>query len=106
MSTIIRLALVCACSLLVLEWASSISSSTSADKAMATQQLVPVQQAVQTAMDTLQKRKLLYGDEFRLTVKKLPDKWVLWFVFLPETPGKDVTVFVDSAGNAEVSVGF
>lgn len=106
MKMMIRLAGVCACSLLVLQRAPSVSSSTSAKEAMATQQLVPVQQAVQTAMETLQKRKLFYGDEFKLTVKKLPDKWVLWFVFLPETPGKDVTVFVDSAGNAEVSVGF
>jgi hypothetical protein len=30
---------------------------------------------------------------------------VFWFVFLPETPGKDVTVIVDDQGNVRTLAG-
>lgn len=35
---------------------------------------------------------------FRLTASRVENEWVFWFVFLPATPGMDLTVFVADNG--------
>jgi hypothetical protein len=58
------------------------------------------------AMQSLRAQKLMYSEEFKLTGSKVGQEWVFWFVFLPETPGRDVTAVVDPDGNVRVLVGF
>jgi hypothetical protein len=40
----------------------------------------------------------MYREEYKLTAARVDDEWVFWFIFLPETPGLDITVFVSDDG--------
>lgn len=42
---------------------------------------------------------------YRLTASRPESEWVFWFVFLPETPGRDVTVLVADDGEIRAAAG-
>ena len=52
--------------------------------------------ALKIAVKALEEKKMMYREDYRLTARKVENEWVFWFVFLPETPGLDVTVLVSS----------
>ena len=62
--------------------------------------------ALKVAVEALRAQKLMYREEMRLTASKVDRNWVFWFVFLPETPGLDVTAIVDEEANVKTQVGF
>ena len=66
---------------------------------------MPVDIALTKALRVLYERNLMHSDNYRLTASRVNDRWVFWFVFLPETPGLDVTVTIDNDGSAEVLPG-
>ena len=61
--------------------------------------------ALKIAVDLLEKQKLMYRPEYKLRAARVKDEWVFWFVFLPETPGLDVTVFVSDSGETRILPG-
>lgn len=65
-----------------------------------------IHEALKIGVEALRAQKLMYKEEFKLTASKVEQEWVFWFVFLPETPGMDVTVMVDDNGKVETLVGF
>ena len=68
--------------------------------------MLEVHEALRIAIDALREQKLMYRDEFKLTASQVEGEWVFWFVFLPQTPGLDVTAAVDEGGNVRTLVGF
>lgn len=62
--------------------------------------------ALKIAVEALRAQNLVYREEFKLTASRVEQEWVFWFVFLPETPGMDVTVIVDANGKVKTAVGF
>jgi hypothetical protein len=54
--------------------------------------------ALKIAVETLEEKKMMYREEYKLTAARVDDEWVFWFIFLPETPGLDITVFVSDDG--------
>ena len=64
-----------------------------------------VYDALKIAVAALHKEKLMYRAEFKLTAAKVEQEWVFWFVFLPESPGLDVTAVVGDDGNVRTLVG-
>ena len=65
-----------------------------------------IHDALKTAVSALREQKLMYREHYRLTASRVDDQWVFWFVFIPETPGMDVTAIVDDDGNVRTQVGF
>jgi hypothetical protein len=61
--------------------------------------------ALKIAIEFLEKQRLMPAESYRLTASKVEQEWVFWFVFLPETPGHDVTVFVADDGRTRHLVG-
>ena len=61
--------------------------------------------ALKIAIQTLENSNLMHKPEYKLYASKENDKWVFWFVFLPETPGLDVTAIVATDGTTEVLAG-
>ena len=61
--------------------------------------------ALKIAVEALEERKLMYRSEYKLRAARVKDEWVFWFVFLPETPGLDVTVFVSDRSNIRILPG-
>lgn len=68
--------------------------------------MLPIHEALRIAVEALRRENALLHDRYRLTASRVDDRWVFWFVFLPETPGHDVTVTVGDDGEAAVTVGF
>jgi hypothetical protein len=64
-----------------------------------------VYDALKIAVETLERRKAMYRPEFKLRAARVDNEWVFSFVFLPETPGLDVTVFVSDSGGTRVLPG-
>jgi hypothetical protein len=54
--------------------------------------------ALKIAVEFLEEERLMPAQNFKLTASRVEQEWVFWFVFLPETPGRDVTVFVADNG--------
>ena len=64
-----------------------------------------IYEAIRIAVAHLEENTLMYRDEYKLTASKINSEWVVWFQFLPETPGLDVTVTVSDDGTVSVSSG-
>lgn len=71
-----------------------------------TQEQMRVYDALEIAVHALEKNKLMYREEYKLTASRVDNEWVFWFVFLPETFGEDVTVFVSDDGQTRFLPGF
>ncbi len=54
--------------------------------------------ALEIGYEALVEKGLIYRKEYKMTASRVGNEWVFWFVFLPETPGVDVTVFVSDDG--------
>lgn len=67
--------------------------------------MLKIYDALKIAIEFLQSQALQYSDNYRLTASRVRDEWVFWFVFLPETPGLDVTVFVPDKGQPRYLAG-
>lgn len=61
--------------------------------------------ALKLAVEVLEKEKMMYRPAYRVQAARVDDAWSFWFVFLPETPGLDVTVTVHDDGSHETLVG-
>jgi hypothetical protein len=61
--------------------------------------------ALKIAVDLLHDKSLMYRTEYKLQASRVKNEWVFWFVFLPQTPGLDVTVFVSDEGKTRVLPG-
>jgi hypothetical protein len=66
---------------------------------------MPVHDALKVAVEELQVRGQMLRPEYKLTVSRVGPEWVFWFVFLPPTPGLDVTVFVSDDGQTRILPG-
>jgi len=79
---------------------------TPTERAMSgTPQPMLIHEALKVAVEELEGNKLMPRREYRLTASRVDDEWVFWFVFLPPTPGMDVTVFVADDGGTRVLPG-
>lgn len=58
--------------------------------------------ALKLAVEELDRQEVEHPPEYRLTASRTGDDWVFWFVFLPATPGRDVTMTVDPRGKTSV----
>ena len=58
-----------------------------------------VDDALRLAVDHLESTDELPAEPYRVTASPDGGRWVFWFQALPETPGRDVTAFVDEAGD-------
>jgi hypothetical protein len=67
--------------------------------------LVRIYDALKVAVEFLESQGLMYRDQYQLTASRLDDEWVFWFVFLPKTPGLDITVYVPDAGQPRFLAG-
>ena len=61
--------------------------------------------ALKIAVEALEEKKMLYRADYKLNAARVEHEWVFWFVFLPETPGLDVTVFVSDDGQTRFLAG-
>jgi hypothetical protein len=59
---------------------------------------VKIYDALKIAVDALEAKQLMYRANYKLHASRVGNEWVFWFVFLPETPGLDITVFVSDEG--------
>ena len=66
---------------------------------------MPVHEALKLAVEHLESVGPALEGDFRLTASRVDDRWVFWFQLLPETPGRDVTVFVSDTGAIETLAG-
>jgi len=66
---------------------------------------VRLEEAIQLSISSLRNGQRLHRDEFRLTVRRKDNDWVLWFEFLPQVYGEDVTVIVHPDGKTTVVPG-
>ena len=57
-----------------------------------------VYDALKIAVQALEDRQMMYREDYKLTITRVDNEWVFWFVFLPATPGLDITVFVFDDG--------
>lgn len=62
--------------------------------------------ALKIAVRALEKNNLMYREDYRLTASRVGNEWVFWFIFIPETIGLDVTVFVSDDGKIRFLPGF
>lgn len=60
--------------------------------------MLKIYEALKIAVEFLETNQLMYRDSYKVTASKVDNEWVFWFIFLPETPGLDVTVFVAPDG--------
>jgi hypothetical protein len=67
--------------------------------------MTPIYDALKIAVNFLEERQLMRTENFKLTASRVAQEWVFWFVFLPETPGRDVTVFVADDGETRYLAG-
>ncbi len=63
-------------------------------------------EVIQTALVELEKRKMLWSDNYEIASSKGTNGWVIWFQFLPRAVGRDVTVFVWDNGKIECFPGY
>jgi hypothetical protein len=68
--------------------------------------MIEIHEALRIAVEALRHQGAFLHDRYRLTASRVDDRWVFWFVFLPETPGQDMTVTVGDGGDARVTSGF
>jgi hypothetical protein len=64
-----------------------------------------IYEALKVAIEALRKRGIMTQADYRMTASRVNEEWVFWFVFLPETPGTDVTAIVDDQGNVRTLAG-
>jgi hypothetical protein len=67
--------------------------------------MLKIYEALKIAVELLEAKQLIYRNSYKLIASKVGNEWVFWFVFLPETPGLDVTVFVAPDGQTRVLPG-
>ncbi|HKI06198.1 MAG TPA: hypothetical protein VKK31_29745 [Thermoanaerobaculia bacterium] len=67
--------------------------------------MLKIYDALKVAGDLLEQRQPGHMANYRLTASRVNDQWVFWFVFLPETPGMDITVFVNDDETASILQG-
>lgn len=67
---------------------------------------IKIYDALKIAVDVLQAKQLMYRADYKLHASRVGNEWVFWFVFLPETPGLDITVFVSDEGQTRLLPGF
>jgi hypothetical protein len=67
---------------------------------------VRLEEAMQLSISSLRNGQRLHREEFRLTVRRKDNDWVLWFEFPPQVYGEDVTVIVHPDGTTTVVPGF
>lgn len=63
--------------------------------------------ALTIALHALDMEKIKLWESYRIIISrpKDKDKWCIWFVAVPEVPGKDYSVFVDSEGKTSILPG-
>ncbi|PAP76022.1 hypothetical protein [Rubrivirga marina] len=61
--------------------------------------------ALREAVEHAERKDLMQSGEYRLTASRDGSRWVFWFVFLPETPGHDLTVTVSDEGQIDTLAG-
>jgi hypothetical protein len=64
-----------------------------------------VYDALRLAVQHLESSGQWPDDPYRLTASRDDARWVFWFQLLPETPGRDVTVFVADDGEVSTLAG-
>jgi hypothetical protein len=64
-----------------------------------------IYEALKVGVDVLRMKRLMYSDSYKMYASRVGNEWVFSFVFLPETPGLDVTVFVTDDKQARVLPG-
>lgn len=67
--------------------------------------MLEIYEALKIAVELLATEQLMYRDNYKLTASRVGGEWVFWFVFLPETPGLDVTVTVADNGQTKFMPG-
>jgi hypothetical protein len=67
---------------------------------------VKIYDALKIAVDAMEAKQLMYRPDYKLQASRVGNEWVFWFVFLPETPGLDVTVFVSDERQTRFLPGF
>jgi hypothetical protein len=67
--------------------------------------MLQIYDALKIAIESVEKRSVLRAGSYTLTVTHVNGEWVFWFVFLPQTPGADVTVIVDGNGRTRMLAG-
>lgn len=67
--------------------------------------MLKIYDALKIAIELLEAKQLMYRDNYKLTASRVENEWVFWFVFLPETPGLDITVFVADDGQTRFMPG-
>jgi hypothetical protein len=67
--------------------------------------VMEIYDALKVVVELLRARKMMYRDSYKLSAARVGNEWVFSFVFLPETPGLDVTVFVSDDGRTRVLPG-
>jgi hypothetical protein len=58
-------------------------------------------EALRIAVERLNAKRLMLARPCKVYIGRADQRWVLWFVFLPETPGMDITVFVSDQRKVE-----
>ncbi len=64
--------------------------------------MIKIHEALKIAIETLDAQGQMLSPDYRVIISRAGDEWVVWFVFLPETPGRDITVTVSPDGSARV----
>jgi len=64
------------------------------------------QEAARIALDTFEAKRLVKNEAFRLTAKRVKNRWAIWIEAIPEYFGGDITVFVSDDRSTEVMIGF
>ena len=67
--------------------------------------MLAIYDALKIAVALLNEKKLIVQEQYKLAASRVGHEWVFWFVFLPETPGKDLTVFVSEDGHTRILPG-
>lgn len=67
--------------------------------------IIKIYDALKIAVRMLESKHLMYSNNYKLVVTALEQEWVFWFIFLPQTPGLEITVFVANDGQTRYLAG-
>jgi len=67
--------------------------------------MIEIYDALKIAVQLLRRNRLMHRKQYKLTASRVENEWVFWFVFLPETPGVDITVLVSDKRQTRILPG-
>jgi hypothetical protein len=68
--------------------------------------MLEIDDALKIAVTELKaKHRMPAPEKYKLHAGRVRDRWVFWFVLLPETPGHDFTMFVSDTGETRFMPG-